>query len=509
MGARPASLPDPYDEGLRLSAAGRLAEAIERFERALLARPDDVKVLFALGNTARALGLARPAEAFYRQVLSRDPQRLEALVNLANLLRAEGNYSAAEALLLPALAQDAQAADLWLALGSVYRQMGDDARAERHYREALRLQPNLVAALGNLADLLADRAEFDTALKLYDRALKLEPENAQARLNRAVLHLLKGNLKDGWRDYAARAKVPNKVPVGDHRLARWNGGPLRNVRLLVTAEQGIGDQIMFASVLPDLIANASEAGGSILLECEPRLVALFARSFPRAAVKPCQVEAKDGIVHARYGWLKAAGGANAAVELGTLPRYLRPALESFPAPHRYLMPDADEAARWRASLAEAGPAPFIGICWRSGDMRGERVMQFAALEHWAHFLRGAPPATFVCVQYDARAEEILQLEVMSGRKIVVPQGLDQKTEIDRACALLSALDAVVSAPTAVSWQAAALGVPTGKILYDRSWTSLGQSYEPFAPSCQCLSSDSHGDWMSAFEQARALIAPWR
>ncbi|MEI9930685.1 MAG: tetratricopeptide repeat protein [Rhizomicrobium sp.] len=85
-----------YEEGLKLSAQGQHAHAIERYEQALAQSPDDPRVLFALGNTARVLGLARPAEEFFRRVLAKDPRRLEALINLANLLRSQGNFSGAK-----------------------------------------------------------------------------------------------------------------------------------------------------------------------------------------------------------------------------------------------------------------------------------------------------------------------------------------------------------------------------------------------------------------------------
>src|SRR5579864_5456150 len=85
---------DPYAHGLELTAANRHFEAIECFEEALSRRPNDTRALFALGNTASALGMARPAEAFFRQVLALEPGRVEALVNLANLLRSQGQFDA-------------------------------------------------------------------------------------------------------------------------------------------------------------------------------------------------------------------------------------------------------------------------------------------------------------------------------------------------------------------------------------------------------------------------------
>lgn len=493
-----------YAEGQKLSAKGRHHEAIGKYEQALAADAGDIRVLFALGNTARVLGLAKPAEEFFRRILALEPDRLEALINLANLLRSNGAGEAAVALLAPALARNPNSPELLLTLGSAYRESGDTAKAEGFYRAALAERPDYPEAMGNLADILADDGATDEALALYDRVLKRDGANAQARLNRAVLHLLKGNLKDGWRDYVARLKVAGKVPVADHNLPRWNGEPLKRKRLLVTAEQGIGDQIMFASVFADLIARAASDGGSVILEGEPRLVPLFQRSFPQAAVHAAEIATQGGTVRARYGWLKTLGGANLCVEMGSLPRVLRNDIGLFPNPNAYLVPDAEEAARWRDVFAGHGTGPRIGICWRSGKSGGMRSLQYAPLAAWADAMRDLP-GTLVSVQYDATTAEIAELEALSGRTIVVPQGLDQKNEIDRTCAMLSALDAVISAPTAVAWLASGTGVPTFKLLRDTSWTSFGQSYEPFAPSCQCIGGNTSGDWASAFAKVLAEI----
>ena len=498
-----------YEQGLKLSSQGRHLEAIGCFEQALAAKPDDVRVLFALGNTAGALGMAQPAETFFRQVLALEPGRVEALVNLANLLRCQGQFAAAATLLQPALVRNPDSAELHLTLGSVWREQGDNAQAARCYRAALDIRANYAPALNNLADLLADDGDFEGARTLYNRALQADPGNDQARLNRSVLNLLTGNLKEGWRDYAARAALPGKVPLLDkaipeQRLAAWTGGPLKRTCLLVRAEQGVGDQIMFASCFSDLAQRASQDGGSIIIESEPRLAGLFARSFPTCTVRPANWKSGNTGVVADYGWLKSLGGANAVTLMGTLPRYLRSAIASFPAPHAYLKPDADEQSRWRRTFAQdAGPA--IGICWRSGKSGGHRSLQYAPNSLWADFLR-ALPGSIVSAQYDAAPEEIAELERLSGRTIFVPPALDQKNELDRTAAMLSALDVLVSAPTAVSWLGAATGVTTLKMLYDTSWTSFGQAHEPFGPSCTCIMPKTRGDWVDGFAQAKALIA---
>jgi Flp pilus assembly protein TadD len=490
-----------YQSGLQLSSQGRHGEAIAQFEQALALEPDDPKVLFALGNTACQMGQSGVAEQFFRRVLVQDPCRTEAIVNLSNLLRANGQFDAAIALLIPAVSREPRAAELQLTLGSAWRERGDLDRAKLHYQAAMIARPDYAAALANLADLLCDEGQRDVARTLYDKALLVEPKNAQARMNRAILHFLNGDLKDAWRDYAARTEVPGKVPVvaGERRLAAWNGENLRKKRLLVRSEQGVGDQILFASLIPDLKARADADGGSVVLECEPRLQTLFARSFPGVTVKPAALKRMNGVPVADYGWLKSVGGVNATTLMGTLPRYLRGRMEDFPEPHTFLVPDADETARWKEIF---GPGA-VGICWRSGKLGGHRSIGFAALEQWGAFLRDTD-ATLVSVQYDARPDEIAELERISGKTIIVPQGIDQKNELDRAASLMAALSLVIGAPTAVACLSAAVGTRTLKLLYGQSWTAMGRDYEPFLPSCQCVTPRRQGDWADVFNQAKRL-----
>ncbi len=492
-----------YHTGLKLSSQGRHVEAIEQFEQALAIRPDDAHVLFALGNTAHQLGLTDAAEQFYRRVLGLEPERLEAIINLSNLLRADGQFDAAIALMKPAQARAPKSAELHLTMGSAWREKGDDQTAIAHYQAALLARPDYAPALVNLADMLCDAGKRDQARILYDKAIKADPKNPQARLNRAILHLLNGDLKDGWRDYAARVDVPNKVPVTQLRAAAWTGDSLKGKRLLVRAEQGVGDQILFASMIPDLAERAAQEGGSVILECEPRLVSMFARSFPGVTVKPANIKNIGGVPVADYGWLKSVGGANAVTLMGTLPRHLRSNWDSFPKPHTFLTPDADEVARWKTVFGGNGNRgeTKIGICWRSGKAGGHRAIQYAPLAAWGTFLRDTD-ATFVSVQYDATPDEIAFLEEISGKTIIVPQGIDQKNELDRACALLAALDVAISAPTAVSWLSAGVGTRTLKVLYGLSWTALGRDYEPFAPSCQCVMPKQFGDWSNVFDQVK-------
>jgi tetratricopeptide (TPR) repeat protein len=506
MGHARANSDDIFERGLIHARAGRHGDAIACFETAIAVKPGHVGILFALGNTAAAIGHKGAAETFFRRVLDREPDRIEALVQVGNLLRAGGRAQDAIALLKPAIERNPGESSLWLTLGSAVREAGDSGTAEVFYSEALRLCPQSVPALGNLADLLADKGHVDEALAVYGRALEREPKNAQARLNRAILFFLKGDLAKGWRDYEYRLEIKSREIIPGHDLKRWNGAVRKGLKLLVTAEQGIGDQIMFASLIPELASELSRNGGYLVLEAEPRLVALFARSFENVVVKPLRIEERGGRKYSVHPWLHR-GDANAAIELGSLPRFLRRDLGEFPAAHAYLRPCEKERARLSEWLRGSAAGPIAGLCWRSGLSGGLRDAQFAPLSEWAEFIRKMP-FTPVSLQYDAKEEEVAALKAMSGRDILVPD-FDQKQEIDRAAALMASLDCVVSAPTSVAWISAAIGVPTFKILRDTAWTAFGENREPFAPAARIVAPEQPGDWHGCLEKALAFTSELR
>jgi ADP-heptose:LPS heptosyltransferase len=246
----------------------------------------------------------------------------------------------------------------------------------------------------------------------------------------------------------------------------------------------------------------------LIIECEPRLVPLFERSFRPAQVHSYRAISEGGRVFVSYDWLPVAGGADLMLEIGSLPRLLKPNLDCVPEVYAPLVPCPEEIENWRHWLNTLGTKPKIGVCWRSGKLGGLRDVQYAPIALWRAFLASID-AEFVMCQYDERSEEIAELE-SSGRQLHIPPGLDQKNEIDRLAGLLAGLDAVVCAPTAVSVLAAAVGTPTLKLTFAGTWTAFGREREPFLPASQIIRPRQAGDWAEAFSlaaQALALLVP--
>jgi len=492
-----AAARDLVRQGRRLIARGRLHEAIAVFERAHALGPGDPDVLFGLAQIADRLGEPDKAAGLYGAVLMVRADAVEAANNLGNIQTRLGQYDAAIETFRAAIERAPETPELWLNLGRAVAATGDFENARTFYEQALALRPRYGEAYANLAELACGEGRLDDALPHYRRAIRLLPRDGQLRLNHALTLLTLGDLEAGWAEYEHRnAKGLARAITYRNRIRRWTGEDLTGKTLLVCAEQGLGDQILFASCLPDVI----EPAGEVVIECEERLVPLFARSFPTAHVHPYNAVKREGRWVFEYQWLEGRYSPDFQIPMGSLPGLLRRSLADFPDRRSYLQADEQQVAGWQARLAELGPGPKVGICWRSGLLTPERRKEYLALTDWAPILR-LPGVHFVNLQYDECTGELAEAETALGVRIHDFPALDQKNDLDGVAALIAALDAVISAPTTVSNISGALGVPTLRLMRERGFTTLGTDGEPFQPAVIPVFPERPGDWDAVLSAA--------
>ncbi|MGF1455415.1 MAG: tetratricopeptide repeat protein [Alphaproteobacteria bacterium] len=484
--------------GEALVRKGRLREAIDRFAAALEALPGDLPTLFHLARTADRLGMADGAIRFYEQILAQAPDQREAVVNLSHAYRSAGRGSEAVRLLQDALSRREDDPSLWHALGSAKRETADREGARVCFTRALECDPRHGGAAGSLADLDLEEGHTEDALTRYDVAVRNTDRGtrmgAQMRLSHALALLQAGRLAEGWTAYGARfaAQGAREGSAADRRLKRWTGQSLKGRPLKILAEQGVGDQLMFAACLPAVLSAPAREAGPVSLTCEPRLAPLLARSLPGVDVHATGSDDPGG---APGYW---------SAPLADMPARLWPERAAPLTNDPFLRIDPVEAARWRAWLDSAGPGPHIGLCWRSGRRDGLRGDQYAPFEAWiglARRLRG----TLVCVQYDAAGAEIAAM-AQADLALHQPPDLDQKQDIDRATALLSVLDRVITAPTAVAYQAALAGTRTIRLLPFAWWTHLGTGRDAFAPALEDRVAPRPGLWDDTMDTLAASLA---
>ena len=126
----------------------------------------------------------------------------------------------------------------------------------------------------------------------------------------------------------------------------------------------MGDEVMFASCIPDLINTNPK---QIILECDLRLAPLFARSFPQL-----DIQAKRD--HPDVDWLKELGDIDFQIAVGSLPVFFRQRLSHFPANRAFLKPAPELIAKWRDCYTEIGKELKIGPSWSGGkDKKVKRI----------------------------------------------------------------------------------------------------------------------------------------
>ena len=520
--------------GSALRGLGRLDEAVARYQRALALDPDNPQAHYNLANARLAQGDRAAARAGYEHAVALKPDYAAAHFNLANLLKDTGegdlaiaSYRRALAIApLPAalfnlanLLQDRQELDGAVAtwqhllalepdhaeahagLGNALHALGrmDDALAA--FRRALALKPSLAEAHYNLANTLQDLGRIPEALGHYARAVELQPNYVEAHWNRSMALLVTGDFATGWPEYEWRWQRAYSQPLRrpfDQPV--WRGEPLDGKRILLHAEQGLGDTLQFCRYT-SLVAARRPAG--IVLEVPMPLLDLLRDSFadPLVQVVPLDPGFPRG---------DSLPGFDVHCPLMSLPLAFGTTLDTIPGTTPYLRADPAKAALWRERLGDA-PRPRVGLVW-AGGIRANNPEAVAtdrrrslALAQLAP-LGAIPGIAWYSLQKGAPAVQAAE----------PPPGLAPRDLMDAVetfadtAALIAQLDLVISVDTSVAHLAAGLGKPVWLLSrFDGCWRWLLERPDsPWYPGLRIYRQPAPGDWRPTLEHLQRDLAAW-
>lgn len=478
-----------------LIESGRAAEALAPAKRARELDADSPDACSAFAIALRHAGAHDAAEAEFRAALRLSPDRADVLINLADLLNLRGRFTEALALADQALAQAPDAAPALIARAAALRHTDGPAAAIDCFRRAMAQAPPSVEARVGLAVSLIDSDQIDDGIAILDEALALRPGDPELISLRGMARLLRADF-GGFDDYQARWDIGKADKLARYYPGRrWDGEPLTGRSIYLWGDQGIGEEIMFGSMIGEIAASA----GRCAVECDPRLVPILERSFPAAEVVA-----------------RPAGGEPRAAEsdwdyrapVRALGRWLRPDRTAFGTPRAYLSADPAKSAAVKTRYQAMGPGPKIGIAWRSISPNAAfGATKSTELSDWAPILTRAD-ATFFDLQYGETDADRQAVAETLGVTIHDDREIDQRTDLDGFAAQIAALDLVITTSNSTAHMAGALGRPTWVLLPfvpDWRWQISGESSLWYA-GARLMRQAEPGDWPGVLARAGTALA---
>ncbi|MGB6827549.1 MAG: tetratricopeptide repeat protein [Terracidiphilus sp.] len=520
LGIRPRYAEAEFAVGFALNRLGRTREAEARYRRAIVLKPRYAPAWINLGSLLREHGRDLAAEAALRRAIHLRPDLVSGWLNLAALERERRRFAAARECLCRALALDSAQIETLIAWCQLQLATRDISGAHEWARWAIAIDPNHAEAVNQCGIVLHNERRFTEAiveferaeslgskgaasnrgnsllelgrvtqaLEAHRRAVDLDPENAGAKYNLALTQLRLGEWRSGWRAYESRwqFREVHRVPH-TFTCPRWRGEPLTGQRILLHAEQGLGDSIQFSRYACLVVAR----GGFPILEVQPPVERLLL-SLP--------------IVRAGLAQVRALGTPRNDYDLEcplmSLPAVFATTVETVPWPGAYLGAEANDIGAKRTQFPSSHAGPRIGIAWagnpryRADAQRSMHLRTFSRLLH-------AIPANWISLQKGPAYEQIATLAVTTlPHYLHIVDGSSCDGDLAETSALMATLDLVITTDTCIAHLAGAIGKPVWILLphlSDWRWMQQLES-TPWYPTARLFRQPSPGDWAGVLDR---------
>ena len=455
-----------------------------------------------LGNLLRENGHRDKAPSQNRRCIVLSPLYAEGLNNLAMSLP-DTEPAPRTRLYRKALILKPDYPEGWLNFGNLAagaRETLTDPLPGIFYRRCLCLKPSYPTAISSYGVYQASIGRLSDATRKQEEAIRLDPNYEEAYFNLALYYLLAGRFHEGFSLYehgiggrSAEGKRGHRRRVGQ---PRWNGEPLARKTILVTAEQGVGDEIMFSTLIPELIQRA----GHVYLESTPRLAPIMRRSFPRATVFSYNPQNPSPLLGDR--------SIDFSVPLGSLPLYFRMAIADFGKQRPYAVPNASLARHFRQKYKRMFPGKrLVGFSWRGGSGLLRARTRSLNQASFAHLL-DLEGIQGISLQYGVKPDEQDWFQANNSKNLFHDGTVEPLESMDLAMAQIAAMDMVVSVTNAAVHSAGALGVPCWILvphISDWRWT-WGRTDVPWYPGMRSYRQASVGDWETPLAQIKADLS---
>lgn len=427
----------------------------------------------SMGTCLIEMGDVVGAVHYLQRVLTVTPADYKLLTGLAVALRAGRQLEASLRQFDRSIRIRPESHEILSNRGTALRDLARYEESLSGFETAIALRPNFVEGLTNRGTALLDLRRVSEAIRCFERAFAVDPSNSSALWNASLGCLAIAEFAKGWvlheHRFAAGAVVDRRLP----KLPMFTPTQTKSQRVLVRAEQGVGDEVMFASMIVDFTKRVE----SLVVQVDPRLVRLFRRSLP-LDVEVLGIDAPVETI-----------GVASQLAMGSLGLYVRSSIEDFDAKTAgYLRPDVRRVAEFREML-QSDDEKIIGISWRStnAESAARRNIDLAWLSE--SLSDAFPRVKLVNLQYGCAAMEVREAMQTSGVEVWQHPSLDIANDLDGVAALISACDAVVTIGNTTAHLCGALGKPAYVLL-------------PFAPSWRWMTEGSRTPWYAGLKLFR-------
>ncbi len=469
-----------YNLGLAHLNLEHFNEAEQLFHHVINQNPDFSEAWNNLSLALKGLERFEDAIKFIEKAIALDNNYAEAHNNKGLILIKLERFDEALTQFQIALKLKPDDYEIYNNIGVAFKGLGKFEEALIDLNRAIQINPLFAKAYNNRGILFRDHRAYDNAIQDYMKAVELDPKFFEPKFNLSLIYLAKLNFKEGWIYYEKRKEVSEFLKKTKNLNKIYlDQIPESHKPILLCSEQGIGDQIIFLSLLHEVIKWINP----ILVRIDPRLIPLFKRSFPTINF----YSDKENFDPSLYNYHALAG---------SLPKFFRGSTESFSNQKRsFLIADQDKISALRKQLTNKGRI-VCGITWKSAN---EKIGHFktASLDDYLPILK-LPSINFVDLQYGDTLSERSDLKSSHGIMLTKIEDIDNFNDIDSLASLIGACDFIVTISNVTAHIAGALGKKVflllpydkGKIWYWHDNLKVSLWY----PSVEIFTQSETGDW---------------
>lgn len=460
---------------------GKPEESVKALTKAVEINPEYAEAHNNLGNVLLSQGKLRDAEFSFKRAYKLKPNYAAPLNNLGTVFHRQGQFYEAISVLTKAITIDPNYSEAFMNLGNSLRDSGKLEKAVEYYQRAIQIRPTYALAYNNMGDALLILNELDKAMVALKKAIELYPNYAEAHTNLGCVYQELNMFNDAisahqqaikiapefsgaldnltfaqlqtesWKEAIEQRDVRWETDkfsstFREFKAPRWDGDDdnVRDKRLLVWAEQGPGDMIIWSSCL-NYYANKF---AHVIVECPQKLLKLLKISFPNVSFRT-----PDNFQHG------APEDFDYQIPFESLFGHacLNGIIDEKQT--EYIFPDQTRVSYWKDQLKSLSDKTKIGVAWKSPVMNARRSKNYPSLLNWQHFFQNGD-CDFInlqCTDYD---EDIKFFQNEFGIKVHNFKDIDQFNDLADVAALTAALDVTVSVATTTACIAAAVGVKT-------------------------------------------------